>query len=371
MSQAGIISATSSSPSIPTSFVTNPGRGTAVPAANILNIITANSTVKFSGAGNTVTLDFGLLNLLLGSAGTAITSGTANIGVGIGNGGSITSGSSNTIVGFGSGDQITTSPGNSSFGSGALGALTTGSGNNVAIGFNALPALTTGQGNTCVGKSCGGAYTTTESENILIGHNVTGTAAESNVTRIGASQTKCFISGIDGITVVGNMVNVSSTGQLGELAALTDGQIYIGSTAVSPVAATLTPGTGIGITNAAGSITVSSSGGGLTWTVVTGTTQAMAVNNGYIADNAGVVTATLPATSAVGDIVRITGINNDTGWKIAQNAGNTIFFGTSTTMPGVGGSLQSAATRDAVELVCTSANANWQVISSIGNITVV
>ena len=102
--------------------------------------------------------------------------------------------------------------------------------------------------------------------------------------------------------------------------ALTNGQLAIGSTGADPSAATLTAGTGVSITNGAGSITVNALGGGLTWTVVTGTTQAAAVNNGYIANNAGLVTVTLPATSAVGDTVAVTGINNATGWKIAQNA---------------------------------------------------
>ena len=108
----------------------------------------------------------------------------------------------------------------------------------------------------------------------------------------------------------------------------------------------------------------------MTWTVVTGTSQAGAVNNGYIANNAGTVTVTLPATSAVGDSIAVTGINNATGWKLAQNAGNQIFFGSSSTTSGATGYLQSSATRDAVTLICTSTNANWQVLSSIGNITV-
>lgn len=153
--------------------------------------------------------------------------------------------------------------------------------------------------------------------------------------------------------------------------ALTNGQLAIGSTGADPSAATLTAGTGVTITNGSGSITVNAAGGGLTWTVVTGTTQAAAVNNGYIANNAGLVTVTLPATSAVGDTVAVTGINNATGWRVAQNAGNTIFFGTSTTTAGVGGSLSSTATRDTVYLVCMTANATWNVVTSIGNLTVV
>jgi hypothetical protein len=153
--------------------------------------------------------------------------------------------------------------------------------------------------------------------------------------------------------------------------ALTNGQLAIGSTGADPSAATLTAGTGVTITNGAGSITVNAAGGGLTWTVVTGTTQAAAVNNGYIANNAGLVTVTLPSTSAVGDTVAVTGINNATGWKVAQNAGNQIFFGTASSTSGTGGSLASTNTRDVVYLVCMVANGAWNVVGSIGNITVV
>lgn len=152
---------------------------------------------------------------------------------------------------------------------------------------------------------------------------------------------------------------------------LTNGQLPIGSTGADPSAATLTAGTGVTISNGAGSITINASGGGLTWTVVTGTSQSAAVNNGYIANNAGLVTVTLPSTSAVGDTVAVTGINNATGWKVAQNAGNQIFFGNVSTTSGTGGSLASTATRDTVYLVCMTANATWNVVNTIGNITVV
>ena len=174
-----------------------------------------------------------------------------------------------------------------------------------------------------------------------------------------------------GVTVTQHAVlfGAASNGITSQL--LTNGQLPIGNTGADPTAATLTAGTGVSITNGAGSITIAATGGGLTWSVVTGTTQSAAVNNGYIANNAGQVTVTLPATSAVGDCVAVTGINNATGWKIAQNAGNQIFFGTSSTTAGTGGSLTSTATRDSVFLLCTSANANWQVLNSIGNITVV
>ena len=173
------------------------------------------------------------------------------------------------------------------------------------------------------------------------------------------------------ITITANDVLIGGTGNTIISVPLINGQVLVGSTGLAPVATTLSAGSGVSITNAAGSITINSSGGGLTWTVVTGTTQLALVNHGYIANNAGLVTVTLPATSAVGDVVAVTGINNNTGWKIAQNAGNQIFFGILSTTAGTGGSLASTKTFDTVYLLCTVANTNWTVTDSIGNITIV
>jgi hypothetical protein len=111
-------------------------------------------------------------------------------------------------------------------------------------------------------------------------------------------------------------------------------------------------------------------GGGITWNEVTGTTQAASVNAGYIANNAALVTITIPTTAAVGDVVRVTG-KGAGGWLIAQNASQIIhFLGTDTTT-GTGGSLASTGTYDGVEIVCVVANTEWVVISSMGNITIV
>lgn len=150
---------------------------------------------------------------------------------------------------------------------------------------------------------------------------------------------------------------------------LTNGQILIGSTGIDPVAATITGGTGITVANSAGAITISSS---LTvsWIDVTGTTQAMAVETGYIADNAALVTLTLPITAAQGTLISVCG-NGAGGWKIAQNASQNIKFGNQTTTSGTGGSLASTNQYDNVDILCTVANTTWVVRSSVGNITVV
>lgn len=150
---------------------------------------------------------------------------------------------------------------------------------------------------------------------------------------------------------------------------MTNGQVIIGSTGATPTAATLTAGTGVGIVNGAGSITINATGGGMTWSVITGASQAMSSNNGYIANRAGTVAFSLPITSSVGDVIAVTGINTATGWSIAYAAGQQIFFGTqSATL--TTGSLASTNIRDTVFLVCVVANTTWNVISSIGNITV-
>lgn len=145
-------------------------------------------------------------------------------------------------------------------------------------------------------------------------------------------------------------------------AALTNGQVMIGSTGGTPAPATLTAGAGITIGNAANSITISGGGSGYTWTEVTGTSQNMAVNNGYIANNVALVTLTLPATASVGDTIILQG--KGTGlYRIAQNAGQTIHFGSSDTSTGAGGSLTATNRYDSIELICIVANTDFAVLT--------
>ena len=113
-----------------------------------------------------------------------------------------------------------------------------------------------------------------------------------------------------------------------------------------------------------------SGGGGLTWALVAVPTATATTGEGIIANDA-TVTITLPATASVGDTFGITGINNATGWSLAQRANQRVHFGTSSTMTGVAGSLASSATRDTIEFICVVEDLDFQVISSIGNITIV
>jgi len=112
-------------------------------------------------------------------------------------------------------------------------------------------------------------------------------------------------------------------------------------------------------------------GGGMIWYNVTGTTQALTISNGYIANNAGLVTMTLPATAAIGSVIGIAGAGLG-GWRVAQNAGQTIFYGDLTTTAGVTGSLSSSLQRDNASLICTATDTDWTVLyGNIGNLTVI
>ena len=142
---------------------------------------------------------------------------------------------------------------------------------------------------------------------------------------------------------------------------MTNGQVIIGSTGATPTAATLTAGPGVSIATGAGSITISGTGSGIGWTEVTGTTQAMTADSGYVANNAGVVTFTLPATAAFGTAISIIG-KGAGGWLIAQNAGQSIQVGSVASTTGVGGSVASTNRFDSIDLICTTANLVWTTL---------
>lgn len=111
--------------------------------------------------------------------------------------------------------------------------------------------------------------------------------------------------------------------------------------------------------------------GGVRWEYVTATTKAAEVNYGYLVDNASQVDVSLPTTAAQLTILRVKGLGAG-GWKISQAAGQSIVWDeSSSTTTGAGGYLESTDDNDAVELICTTADTTWAVLSSMGNITVV
>jgi hypothetical protein len=107
------------------------------------------------------------------------------------------------------------------------------------------------------------------------------------------------------------------------------------------------------------------------WVDVITTPVNLIANMSYVSDTGATLTSfTLPSTAAFGTIIQVAGKSSG-GWTIAQNTGQTIHFGNLSTTTGTSGSLSSSNQNDYVRLLCTIANTTWNVIGSIGNITIV
>jgi hypothetical protein len=131
----------------------------------------------------------------------------------------------------------------------------------------------------------------------------------------------------------------------------------------------LTAGAGIVLTPGHNSITIdTAAAGAFTWNSTPGNSVALAADNGYMLNNAGLTTATLPVICAAGKIIRISGSGAGL-FLIAQNAGQSIKLGNVSSTGGVAGSLASTVQYDAVELLCIVADTVFSVISSVGNFT--
>jgi hypothetical protein len=134
----------------------------------------------------------------------------------------------NTAVGSGALSSNSTGDANSALGVNVMNSNTSGS-SNVAIGFFALGANSTGNNSTAVGANAlsnatgssnigigrlAGSAITSGTNNIDIGNNAPGN--ESNTIRIGNTQTRAFLAGVNGVTVSsGVAVYIDSNGQLG------------------------------------------------------------------------------------------------------------------------------------------------------------
>jgi hypothetical protein len=315
-------------------------------------VLTANATPQFVKVSDTATIDFGITNLALGSTLPALTVGTTNVAFGDDALESLTSGGGNTAIGYEAADSIdtgsnnvaigkqslvtsTSSVQNTAVGTFALSFLSTSVGNNTAVGYAALDSITTGRDNIGLGQGAGGNLTVSDSSNICIGNG--GTSGDNNTIRLGTQGSgtgqidTTFIAGIAGVSVA------------------------------TPQVVTIDPATG----QMGSTVGVVSS-----WVEETGATRALLVNQGVLGNRGSAQTFTLPDTAAQGSIIRITQIGAG-AITIAQNAGESIRFGTSTTTVGVGGSLTATNTGDSIELICVTANTGWQVLSSIGSWVVV
>jgi hypothetical protein len=124
------------------------------------------------------------------------------------------------------------------------------------------------------------------------------------------------------------------------------------------------------VTGSGNTITIGVTGSGMTWSRITAS-QTLAVNNGYFCVSpGGALSLALPATSNIGDEIEIA-LKGATSFTVTQGAGQSIEIGNQITTVGVGGSLTSTQQGDVLRMVCMNTNLIWQIMSSIGNLTVV
>lgn len=152
---------------------------------------------------------------------------------------------------------------------------------------------------------------------------------------------------------------------------LSAGQLLIGTTAGDPAAAALTAGSGISIVSASGAVTISSTvTPSSSYVSISGTTQTAVSNTRYGATNAALTTVTLPAAPAQGDVVSVRAVGAGGFSAVAGSGTQVIHFGNQASS--AGGSISSSQQWDAVNLECETAGASavWQVVGSVGGLTV-
>jgi len=174
-------------------------------------------------------------------------------------------------------------------------------------------------------------------------------------------------------SILNKVLVTNGTGTVSGTAA-TDGQVLVGSTGGAPAWTTITAGTGIVVTNGAGTVTISSPDSGITWESKAVNFAALS-NYGYRITAAG-VTATLPASPTIGDVVVITqDVASGTVLNVSPDAADTINWGGAALAAGVGLKTTALTTVGTgptdqigcyLEFVATSAS-NWNVAAVQGN----
>ncbi len=236
----------------------------------------------------------------------------------------------------------------------------------ISSNFHSLTPFVSGTGVTLINTGSGltgGPITTTGTISLAPIANNTFLANTSGLGAAPTAHSLPLASSLGGTGVASPTIHTLPVAQgasaFNFLGPLTNGQLLIGSTGLDPVASTLTAGSGVSISNSAGSITINASGGGMTTVNVVSNTQTIAVNTRYICnDGATLITFALPATSAVGDVFIIVG--KDTGlFTMTQAANQQIFVGTASSTLGATGTVTSNTAKCSIRLVCITANLVW------------
>lgn len=153
--------------------------------------------------------------------------------------------------------------------------------------------------------------------------------------------------------------------------ALTNGQLFIGSTGLAPVSNVPSASGNISITTGAGTLAFSTTGfANVSFADDTSTPIALVANTGHIANMGSLLTYTLPTICAKGALIYIQG-QGAGGWRITQAASQQIQIGSTASTAGVTGTVSSSNRYDSVCLICITANLIFASLGGPqGNLTI-
>lgn len=325
----------------------NPGGNTNVGMISILNSgtinitnsyfqTTFNSSFSLPGSGGTINID-----------NCSIDTSSINI-------------SSITLV---SSTNVTCNISNSRISSGSASAISIASGSTVNVSNVVIDSSNT---NIVTG---GGTFTYSEVAQISHSGAINASTNTQNTVNLGTVATGIWngttITPTHGGTGVSNpaahtLPVAEGSSSFTFLGPLTNGQLLIGSTSNDPSPATLTAGTGVTITNGAGTITIASSGAGMTWTDQSGSFNAV-VGNGYFLTGAS--TPTLPVSPSEGDVVAFICDTSSTV-TVTGNTGQKIRIGAA--ISASAGTAASSVQGNALTLHYRSTGTTWIAESLIG-----
>jgi hypothetical protein len=389
--------------------------GALSPTAGNWNIVTSNATTVFAGAVSTLTLDYNITNLILGSSLPSLTTGARNVGVGSNVLNALTSSTDNTAIGASALQAVTIGDLNTAIGSAAAASVNSGSANN-AFGRNALLACTSGGNNCAMGFGALGNCNT--SHNVAIGHtssvNVTSGAFNTSVGSISLASattgTQNTAIGYSALSLSNGSYNVALGLNAGSTFVSTESSNILiannGTTSDNNTIRIGTQGSGSGQQNlcfVAGITGVTVSGSApvgvntngqlsslgfgtsgqvltsngaatsptfqaipstaMTWTEVSGAFSS-AVNNGYIITNT--ASTTLPASPTVGQTIKFI-VDTTNVLTVTANTGQ--IFRLNTSVSATAGTAVNVARGASITFVYAPTSASWIASESVGSWT--
>ena len=251
-----------------------------------------------AGAGLTLTGNsFAItapVSIALGGTGTTSTPSNGQLLIGNGSGYTLA-----TITGTASQIGVTNAAGSITLTN--LGVLSNIAGSGISVSG--------ATGNVTIGNTGTLSITGTANQVLVNGTSgsaVTGAATLTLPQSIATTSSVTFGNVTDSALTANSFMYPGASGLLSSTAAATNGQLLIGSTGAAPVAATLTAGSAISVTNAAGSITIANTGvtsavagTGIT---VSGATGAVTIgNSGVLSFSAG-TTGLTPSAATTGAV---------------------------------------------------------------------